>query len=231
MAKMDAGSGLLVRLGSWVYWLAAIELCLLVSCAPMLAAVFLFGFSGGGVTVAALSSVFAGPALAAACFAWGSRRREGDETPVKYFLRGYRLSWKEMLVWQAPLAVILAAVAVVISNPDAYDGPEWVLAAAIAVCAVLVLVSFNFTGITALFSFRLRDRAKLSLYYSFSRPFTTIGYAAVVVAAYLALTHLGVVAAALLSTFTMLAFEVGRPVFGDVRERFTSEGTQDELPA
>ena len=217
----EEGKGFLVTIGGWVYWLVVIELLLLLTCLPTLLAFLMTGWSGSGVLVAGLSLVFVGPALAAALFAWRKKLTDPDMSPAKHFFRGYKVAVKDMVIWWVPWTVVVTAILMAWLNQNLYDGPRWMLGFSLVVLIILALVGCHMVSLSALFSFRLRDRVRLAISSSIMHPIVTVGYAALLFLAGVLVWLVGDIVPVLLASLSSLfAYLNGRPVEKDVTTRF-----------
>lgn len=193
--------GRLYRTCMFVYQLLVIEACLAVALLPTALVVVLLEPDPRNALLFAIAVIPAGPALVAGLYA--ARRLE--QSPVRDFVRGYRLSFLEVLKLWAPAAVVISVVSA-----------DWlVVAALVALWLVNVLV------ITARFSFRVRDTARLATYYLGAQWRCTLnvillGAGFVVL---MALTS-DWVAVLLLSPALYVLARVTRPLVADVEKRF-----------
>ncbi|MDR0959452.1 MAG: DUF624 domain-containing protein [Propionibacteriaceae bacterium] len=224
------GGGVLGAIGSWVYWLLVLEMWIVLTCLPTVAIVVLFGVGATTIPVLVLSLVFVGPPIAAALFAWRQRRLDDDMAPTRHFWRGYKLNWRDVLVWWAPLVVIAALLSITLTNGDLYDGPRWMLAFSWAVLGLLALLSCPLLLLSAIFSFRLRDRFRLAAFVTVVRPLTTLGWIAIAVLAAAAALFLGDLWVLILaSAFTLLASLNSMPVEALVMNRFVASDEETEV--
>lgn len=153
------GTGLLSQTSAFVYHLLVVELALLVTAGPGLAATWLLDPSVSNLPVAALCALPVGPALAAALYALHHRRLDLTALqPAALFRHGYRLSWRQgLLIWGGWLTVVafnLVSLSV----------------AGVVVLAGVTLWMLNGLVIAALFDFRTRDVARLAAYLLFRSP-------------------------------------------------------------
>jgi len=213
--------GFLVSLGAWIYWVVAIEVLLVLTCLPTVLAFLMTGWSGTGVLVAGLSLIFVGPALAAALFAWRQRFTDPDMSPARHFFRGYRVSFKDVIIWWVPWTIVVTAILMAWLNRSLYDGPEWMLYFSLVVLIVLALVGCHLLQLSAFFSFRLRDRVRLAISSAIMHPVVTLGYAALLFIAGFVIWFLGdFVLVLLASLFSLFAYLNARPVEREITSRF-----------
>jgi hypothetical protein len=203
MSTLSTGfvDGRLYRTCMFVYQLLVIEACLAVALLPTAAFVVLLEPDPRNALLFAVAVIPAGPALAAGLYAV----RRMEQSPMRDFVRGYRLSLLEVLKLWAPAALVISVVSA-----------DWlVVAALVALWLVNVLV------ITARFSFRVRDTARLATYYLGAQWRCTLnvillgaGFALVVMSTS---DWVGVV---LLSPALYLLARITRPLVADVEKRF-----------
>jgi len=227
----EEGKGFLVTIGSWIYWIVVIEVLLVLTCLPTLVAFLLTGWSGTGVLIAGLSMIFVGPAMAAALFAWRKKLTDSDMSPARHFFRGYRVSVKDVALWWVPVIVVATAILMAWLNRSVYDGPEWMLYFSGLVLIVLALVSCHMLQLSALFSFRVRDRVRLAISSAIMHPIVTFGYAALLFLAGALVWLVGdIVLVLFASVFSLFAYLDGQPVERDITRRFiaTPDDGDDE---
>lgn len=193
--------GRLYRTCLFVYQLLVIEACLVVALLPTALLVVLLEPDPRNALLFAIAVIPAGPALVAGLYAV----RRMEQSSVRDFVRGYRLSFLETLKLWVPAAVVISVVSA-----------DWlVVAALVALWLVNVLV------ITARFSFRVRDTARLATYYLGAQWRCTLnvillgtGFVLLV-----ALTS-DWVAVLLLSPVLYVLARVTRPLVAEVERRF-----------
>lgn len=229
-AARDLGEGPLSRGSTVVYWFVVLEALLVVTTLPTLAAFLLLDQHASNIPLYALALVPVGPALSASVLAWRVFARERDATPARHFWRGYRRNVLEALrVWVPGLAA-LAVLGINLAYRDAagLSGAFVVPSAVLAVGVALWLLVM--TAVTAPFRFRWRDAARLSVYYLFTRPLTTLGLASFLVLCagivYVGSDWVLVLAGSLLTFFLTRTLE---PVVSDVGARFVAPGPRSSL--
>src|SRR5690606_34660811 len=174
-AARDLGEGPLSRGSTVVYWFVVLEALLVVTTLPTIVAFLLLEQHASNIPLYALALVPVGPALSASVFAWRVFAREPDLTPLRHFWRGYRLNVMTALTVWIPALAALAVLGINLAYRDAaglagaFVVPSAVLAVVVALWLLVV------TAVTAQFQFRWRDAARLSVYYLFARPLTTLG--------------------------------------------------------
>jgi hypothetical protein len=203
MSTLSAGfvDGRLYRTCMFVYQLLVIEACLVVALLPTVALVLLLAPDPRNVVWFAAAVVPAGPALVAGL----SAVRRMEQSPVRDFVRGYRLSWLDIVKLWAPAALVISVVSA-----------DWlVVAGLVALWLVNVLV------ITARFSFRVRDTARLATYYLGAQWRCTLNV--ILLGAGFVLLVMSTsdwVAVFLLSPALYLLARTTRPLVADIERRF-----------
>lgn len=177
----ELGTGALSRWSAVVYWFLAIEGMLLLTSAPGLVLLTLLDRDVSNAPLVALACVPFGPSVAAALFAWRVFARDRDLSPARHFWRGYRLDVLDVLRWWVPTLAVLAIIAVNLTHLGALGLPP-VLGVALAVVALLVVLwSGHALVLSALFSFRTRDVARLGAYFVAGKPLVALGFVSVLV--------------------------------------------------
>ncbi|WP_327000840.1 hypothetical protein OHA72_37710 [Dactylosporangium sp. NBC_01737] len=151
----------LSRATGLIYNLLVVELLLLLTTVPTLAAITLLDHDVSNVPLVAVCAIPLGPAVSAALYAL----RHGDDEPATAFWRGYRGNALPVLKLWLPLLAWLTILAVNLANFSSAGVPGWwgVLLAAVAVAVTLWAV--NALVITSLFTFRTVDAARLALHF------------------------------------------------------------------
>lgn len=203
MSTLSTGfvDGRLYRTCMFVYQLLVIEACLVVALLPTGAGVVLLEPDPRNALLFAVAVIPAGPTLVAGLYAV----RRMEQSPVRDFVRGYRLSWLDVLKLWAPAAVVISVLSA-----------DWlVVAGLVALWLVNVLV------ITARFSFRIRDTARLSAYYLGAQWRCTLNVI-LLGAGFVLLVALTSdwFAVLLLSPALYLLARMTRPLVADVERRF-----------
>ncbi len=214
------------------YWFLAIDVLLVLACAPTIVVWALLGGDPAGALWLGLSALPVLPALAASLYAWRKRSEDPDLSPASHFLRGYRLNLRDSLAVGAPALAILTVLALNITYGGAL-GTASFSAAFLVIGALVLLILVRALTIVSSFSFRLRDVLRLSVFTLLTKPLTT-----------LALLSLGVLTVglmhfvgefALLIAASLLSYALWtseQPVARLLRERFVrSEDSPAPGPA
>ena len=217
----EVGAGLLPRWSAVVYWFLVVEGLLLLTSAPGLVLVQVLDRDASNVPLFALACLPFGPSVAAALFAWRVFARDRDLSPARHFWRGYRLDALDVLRWWVPTLVLLAVVAVNLTHLSDAGVPAPVGPLLGVLALLLVLWSGHALVLSALFSFRTRDVARLGAYFVAAKPLVTLGFVSVLVlavgVAYLSDWLLVLLAAPL----TYLYSRTAGPVVAATEARFT----------
>jgi uncharacterized membrane protein YesL len=176
------GDGVLFRFTNQVYWLIATELLFAFACLPLALALLFLDRDSSNAILYAFAALFLGPALAATLHCVRKVRREKDLDPTRDFLRGYRINVVVTLKFWVP-AVAAATIAALDSGFLQTKGAatDAVLREALLVVALLgTLWVMNMMVISTSFTFRMRDMARLSMFYLGRSPRSTLGNLAIV---------------------------------------------------
>ncbi|MGN9847297.1 hypothetical protein ACTMTI_55395 [Nonomuraea sp. H19] len=218
------GAGPLSRAAALIYTLLIVELLLLVTTLPGLAALVLLDRDASNVPLAALCALPIGPALSAALYALHHRRLDLTElTPATAFWRGYKANVRGVLKIWVPWLAGMAIAGTSLANFAATGLPGWwaVLLVVIAVAAALWVA--HALVITSLFEFRAVDVARLASYALGRFPLATLGNACLlIVAGGVTLVASEAVLALLAFAFALGLLRNCRPLIAEVRARFTA---------
>lgn len=222
-SRRQFGEGPLSRATALVYNLLVVELLFLLTAVPTLLPVLLLDRDPSNLPLVAAGALPLGPALAAALYALRHRGRDAtDLRPASAFWRGYRLNAFPVLRLWLPFLVFLTIAGINFGYFAAANVPDWWAPLLAGVVAVVTLWMANALVITALFTFRAVDVARLARHFLGRTPGVTIGNACllIVVAGGTVLTSEAVLA--LVASPLLLAFlGVARPMIGQIREDFT----------
>lgn len=211
----DPRQGPLQRAAGVVYWVLVVEVLLVLVTLPGLLAALLLDPSPGNLPLFALAALPAGPALAAALFAWRVFLRERDTSPARHFWRGYRVNALDALkVWVPALAVLT----VLLTNITFRAGPVGLF---VGLGVVVLLLALRLTSITSTFSFRFRDALRIAAWSLTAAPLATLGLLSLLVlTAGITVVTSDAVAVLLASVLTLLVARNEAPLVERVRERF-----------
>jgi hypothetical protein len=222
VATRDFGHGPLSRVTTVVYWFVVLEALLVATTAPGLVLVLLLERDASNLPLYALGLVPVGPALAAAVFAWRAFERDRDPTPARHFWRGYRLGAADALRAWVPALGVLVVLGVNVAYGAEVGVPQ-AFSLLYALLAVGVLLwGLTMVTVTAAFSFRWRDAARLVARALVTRGRLTLSLLSLLILAtgVVALTSDWVLVLAA-STFTFLLVRTCRPLLDDLEERYT----------
>lgn len=223
-ARKEFGEGPLARAAALVYSLLVIEVLLLVASAPGLLLLGLLDRDASNVPLAALCALPAGPAWSAALYAWHHRGRDLAELhPARGYWRGYRANAVDTLKVWAPWLAGMTLVGTVLTHRDAAGIPAWWGGLLAVLAVVSALWVSNALVISALFSFRGADTARLAAYFLVRGAKATAGNLCLLAAA-VAVTAAGaqVLPFLLASVLAAAVLFNGRRMIGDIREDFTA---------
>jgi len=146
----QSGDGALFRITKYVCWFTATEVLLVVAGLPLVLALLLLDRDSSNAILYAVAGLSAGPAVAATLRCMRKMLREKDLDPARDFVRGYRLNVAVALRFWAPA---VATATILLLN----------LGLLVALIGALWLT--NMLVISTSFTFRLRDLARLSVFY------------------------------------------------------------------
>jgi hypothetical protein len=217
------GEGPLSRAAALIYNLLIVELLLLLTTVPGLAALTLLDRDASNVPLFAACALPIGPALSAALYALRLRSRDlVDLHPAAAFWRGYKANFGGVMKVWAPWLVWLAVAGANLAHFTATGlaGGWAVVLVVIAVASTLWVV--NALVITSLFEFRTVDVARLAAYFVVRAPVATVGtIGLLIVAAVVTLVATEAVLALLASVLAAALLRNCRPMIVEIQERFT----------
>jgi hypothetical protein len=218
----EIGSGALSRWSAVMYWFLAVGAMILLTSAPGLLLLQLLDRDASNVPLVALACVPFAPSVAAALFAWRVFRQDRDLSPARHFWRGYRLDVLDVLRWWVPTVAVLAVIAVNLTHLGTAGIPPVLGIALGAVALLIVLWSGHALVLSALFSFRTRDVARLGAYFIAAKPLVTLGFVSVLILT-AAVTYVSDWLLALLAApLTFLYARTAAPVVAAAEAQFTA---------
>ena len=171
------GDGVLFRFTNHVYWLIATEFYFVVASLPFIVALLFLYRDPSNAILYAIAGTFLGPALAATLHCVRKIMREKDLDPTRDFLRGYRLNVTDTLKYWVPavavLTILLLNLRFLETRGSDVDAALQIVVLVVALFGALWLM--NMMVISTSFTFRLRDLARLSVFYIGASLKTTLG--------------------------------------------------------
>ncbi|MFF7287145.1 hypothetical protein [Streptomyces griseorubiginosus] len=218
------GQGSLSRAAALVHTLLTVEALLLVGASPGLAGLLLVGPDPANLPLAAVCLLPLGPATAAALYALHHRDRDlTDLHPARAYWRGWRLNAVATLKLWTPLLAWLTVIAFTLTHFPATGLPGWWAVLLAAVGAGSLLWGAHALVLTALFTFRARDTARLAAYFLFRHARATLGAASLLVLTAAGTAVLTEALPALLAAPVLLSLlHSSRPVIAETRKDFTA---------
>lgn len=222
--RREFGTGPLARAAALLHTLLTVELLFLLCAAPGLAALVLVRRDASGLPLAAACALPLGPAFSAVL---GAVHRRGtdlaDLRPARAFWRGYRQSLPGVLGIWVPLLAWYAVLATNIAHLGAAGLPGWWLVPLTLVLVVATVWGVNALVIHALFTFRVRDVARLAGYYLTRTPSVSLGIGCLLaVAAALTVRWSEAVPMLLAPVFALALLGISRPMIAHLRAEFTA---------
>ncbi|GIG92258.1 DUF624 domain-containing protein [Plantactinospora endophytica] len=219
------GTGPLSRAMALVYSLLVVELLLVLTTLPgLLPLLLLLDRDASNLPLVALCLLPVGPAVSAALYALRHHRPDlADLRPAALFWRGYRANVRGVLAIWLPWLLWLTVVGLNLNNFGAAGVPGWWRVPLLLVALGVTLWGINALVITSLFTFRIRDVARLALHFLGHAPGVTLGNACLlVVAAGIVWLSSEAVLGLLGSVLTLALLRNSRPLVGKVEEEFTA---------
>lgn len=239
-AAPDAGEAAAPRrrsVTSVVVWFLVVEALLLLTCAPgllLLALVWPLALvtpDADSIPLVALALLPAGPAISAAVFAWRRFHDDPDQGAAASFWRGYRLNAVDALTVWVPTLVVATLLGVNLTHLGTADLAAVVAVLVTAVAVVVTAWAAHALVVASVFSFRLRDTARIAAYFVFAKPLVSLGAVALAAAALAVGVLAGGWAVALLAApITFLLARNARPLVAEVMRRFVA-GAPDAVVA
>jgi uncharacterized membrane protein YesL len=221
-AQRRFGEGPLSRAAALIYSLLVIEGLLLVTTAPGLVPLILLDRDASNLPLAAACALPLGPAVSAALYALYHHRPDlADLTPATRFWRGYRANLRPVLGIWVPVLAWLTILAANLTHFAAAAVPAWWGVLLVVVAVGLTLWGINALVITSLFTFRLRDVARLALYFLVRTRRVTVGSACLlIVAAGVTLVASEAVLGLLGSVLVLALLATCRPMISKIEREF-----------
>ncbi len=222
-ARRQFGEGPLSRAVALIYSLLVTEILLVLTTLPGLVPMFLLDRDASNLPLVAICALPLGPAVSAALYTLRHHRPDlADLRPAALFWQGYRANFRPVLGIWVPWLVWLTIVAVNLSHLAAASVPGWwgVLLALVALGVTLWGTSA--LVITSLFSFRLRDVARLAAHFLGATPGVTLGIACLLVLAAGIIWVASEAVLGLLGSVLVLALlHTCRPMISKIEKEFT----------
>lgn len=219
----DPRDTVLARAAAAVHRLTVVTLLMALTTAPGYLLFMLLARHPANLVPAVLCLLPVGPAFCAGIFALHRGEPDGDLAPLRTFLRGYRLGALAALRLWAPALAVLGVLAVNVRYVGLAAVPEGFELVMLVIGALVVVWVVHASVITALFSFRTRDVARLAAHYLVARPLATLGVLSYTVLGAAAVYLAGDWVVAVLGGLLVLGLlRTHRPVIRDVTSRFTA---------
>lgn len=222
----EIGRGPLSRGAAFVYRMLVLEAQLLLASLPTATVVLLLDRDASNLPLFVLALIPMAPALVAGVAAVRASAATPDLGPGRHFLPAYRRDLVPTLRWAAPAGIALAVLAFNLSHLGAVDGGAALRPVLLLLAAIVAVWSGHMVALTAVFSFRTRDAARIALAQLLPRWGFSLGILSLLlIAAFLVLVASEIVLLLLLWAFVALLALMARPVVDDVTTRFTRDRT------
>lgn len=167
--------GLFTEITEGVYWFLVLDVMLALAAAPTVLLWLLLSPGPMRALLFVLAALPLLPALAAGLYACRTWRVEKELSPVRQFLRGYRLNAVDSLAVGTPLLAVLGLIAFNLTYTAALASGTGALRIALLVLGALgLLVLVRALSIVSRFSFRVRDVYRLSAFTLLVKPLSTL---------------------------------------------------------
>ncbi|WP_329467164.1 hypothetical protein [Streptomyces sp. NBC_01431] len=217
------GRGPLSRGAALVHTLLTVEALFLATLSPSLAGLLFLGGAPTNLPLAALCLLPLGPALAAALYALHHRSTDLAELhPAQTYLRGLNLnSVAALRIWM-PLSAWMTVITYTLTHFAATGLPSWWAALLAAIGCGSLLWGANALVLTALFTFRAVDTARLAGHFLLRRRGASAGAASLLVVAAAGTWWLTEALPLLLTSLMLLSLlHSSRRMIAETREDFT----------
>ena len=223
-SRREFGDGPLAHVVALVYNLLVVELLMLVTTAPGLVLLVLLDRDASNLPLVAACAVPIGPAASAALYTLHHRRRDLTALrPAAAFGHGYRANVRGALQIWIPLVAWLTIIALNLANFSAAGVPGWWAALLVLVAVAATLWAVNALVITSLFTFRVKDVARLAAYFLVHAPGVAVGNAClIIVAAGVAVLSSEAVLAFLAAVLALILLRTCRPMITEILKEFTA---------
>lgn len=220
-ATPDPRRGALGKFTGVVYWLIVVELAFLLASAPGFLGTLFLAQEPSNLPLFALCLVPMGPAFSAALSALRARERDGDLVVWPRYWRSWLANVREMLFLWVPALVALTILGMNVAFGAAAGVSGVLVIISLVIGVVVALWTLNAVLIASLYSFRLRDIARLALYYLAAKPLVTLGSLSLLVIIAVVVTFAsGWVLALLASVLAALMLANTRTMRRDIEARF-----------
>lgn len=219
----EIGRGPLSRGAAAIYRMLVLEAQLALASAPTIVALLVLDRDASNLPLFVIALLPITLALVAGVAAVRAAGAEPDLSPGRHFIRAYRRDATATLTWAAPAHLVLALLTFNLVHLDAVDGGNAMRPLLLVVALLIVVWSGHMLVLTAGFRLRTRDAARIALAGLLPQWRFSLGVLALlVVAVFTVLAGSEVLLLLLLWAFAGLLALMARPVFEDVKTRFTA---------
>ncbi|MDR2973309.1 MAG: hypothetical protein LBV00_01150 [Propionibacteriaceae bacterium] len=228
----EVGRSGFARVTAMIYWVMVLTFMFALTTAPGWVVSLFLAPDPSNLPWFVACLVPVGPALAALVFAWRRRDIEGpDLAPAVRFWRGYRLNLVDVLRWWAPYLAVLAVGGFVATNLHRLALPTGSVWFFIGLGAISALWAGHMIILTAAFSFRARDAARLGLYFFFHCFRATLLYLSLLIIVFACTYFVGMWLPVALSAILALFYvRAAGPMMTQVTAQFVAPDEVDDAP-
>ncbi len=170
----ELGRGPLGRFSLVAHWVLVLSFFFVLASVPTLTAVAILDNSLSNAPLAVLCFIPTLPAITATLFAWRTRGRDSEASPMPSFFKGYRVTWLDSLRIGVPAVLIVTMLTWTLLNLGALNLPSgysWFL---IGVGVIFLVIAVIALVISTFYNFRFRDTWRLATHYAFRKPLVSV---------------------------------------------------------
>lgn len=219
----EIGRGPLSRGAAVVYRLIVLEVLLLLACLPSLVVMLLLDRDPSNLPLVVLALLPVGPAVVAGVAAVRAWSKDDDLSPARPYLHAYRRDVLATLKWWAPTLMLLAVLTFNLVNLAAVEGGAALRPLLLVLMVMVAVWSGHMVVLTAAFTFRTRDAARIAVAETVPQWRFSLGVLALLLVAATALLWSEILLLLLAWAFVALLALMARPLITDVTERFTRD--------
>lgn len=222
----EIGRGPLARGAAFVYRMVVLEGQLLLAILPTGITLLLLGRDPSNLPLFALALLPIAPALVAGVAATRAAAADPDLAPGRHFFHAYRRDMAPTLRWAVPAALILAVLTFNLTHLGAVAGGAALRPVILLIAALVMVWGGHMVILTAAFTFRTRDAARIALAQIVPRWGFSLGILSLLVISSFLVVAVSEFALLLLLWAAVALFALmARPVIDDVAARFTHSPT------
>lgn len=221
--RRDPWDNPMTRVTDEIGWFLTVGFLVFLAVLPGVLPMVLLERSPSNAPLFALCALPIGPALSAGILAMRDKDLPEFESPLRSFVRGYRVNAFDALRIWIPAVAVVAAIGFAVSTLRTTDLPGALAVALVVIAAAICLLTAQSLVITSLFNFRTRDVVRLAAYYAAVKPLQTLAVGLVLVlTAGLSYLTINVIAVLISPVLIWLVLKINTPIIEDLKDNFTS---------